>query len=86
MQVPPISWLPLRMVTFIGAQFGRTLSRFDGTAPHAIQPLYATPIIVAPLNVLFYIQKHGREIYSFQKIAVGNTPQIEGGALAAGRS
>jgi len=38
------------MVIFIGAQFGRTLSRFDGTAPHAILPLYASPITVASLK------------------------------------
>jgi hypothetical protein len=74
------------MVTFIGAQFGRTLSRFDGTAPHPIQPLYVPPIIVAALNAVFCIQNHGREVYSFQKITVENTAQIEGGTLAAGRS
>ena len=70
------------MVIFIGAQFGRTLSRFDGTAPHAIQPLYAAPIIIATLNALFCIQKHGREIYSFPEIAAENTAQIERGTLA----
>src|ERR1035437_5610074 len=77
MQVPPISWLPLCMMTFIGAQFGRTLSRIDGTEPHAIQPLYAAPIIVATLSALLCIQNHGREIYSFQKITVENMVQTE---------
>ena len=32
------------------AQFARTLSRFDGTAPRGIQPLYAAPIIIAALE------------------------------------
>ena len=60
MQVPPISWLPLWMVTFIGAQFGRTLSRFGGTAPHVIQTLCAAPMIIASLIDLFCIRAHGR--------------------------
>jgi hypothetical protein len=72
------------MVTFIAAQFGRTLSRFDGTAPHAISPLYAAAIIIAVLNVLLYIQKHGREIYTFKEIVVENAKKVEraGGACS----
>src|SRR5664280_3060099 len=68
MQVPPISWLPLRMVTFIGAQFRRTLSCFNETAPRVIQPLYAVPVIVAALIAPFCVQKHRREIYGFLEI------------------
>jgi hypothetical protein len=86
MQVPPISWLPLWMVTFIGAQFGRALSRIVGTAQRAIHPVYAAPTIIPTLNVLLYIQKHGREIYSSHEIAVENTARIEGGTLPAARS
>jgi hypothetical protein len=65
------------MVTFISARFGQTLSCFGGTAQHAIQPLCAAPIIIAKLNALLCIQKHGREVYSFQKITVENMVQIE---------
>jgi hypothetical protein len=39
--------------------------------------LCVAPIIVVAVIGLFCIQNHGREIYSFQKIAVENTPQIE---------
>jgi hypothetical protein len=49
------------MVTFIGAQFGRTLSRFDGTAPGGIQPLNATPLIVAALNAYYIFKKAGEK-------------------------
>jgi hypothetical protein len=45
------------MVTFNGALFPRTLSRFEGTAPYAIQPLYAAPINVAALSVLILYPK-----------------------------
>jgi hypothetical protein len=69
------------MVTFIGARSGQTLSCFDGTAQQPIQSVYAAAIIIAALNVLLYIQKRGREIYSFQEIAVGNTAKTEGGTI-----
>lgn len=64
MQVPPISRLPLRIVTFIGAQFGRTLSRSEGTAPRATQSLYVVPIIVVALIAPFCVHKHGEKFNS----------------------
>jgi hypothetical protein len=56
------------MVTFIGAQFGRTLSRFDGTAPRGIQPLNATPLIVAALNAYYIFKKAGEKFTVFQQL------------------
>src|ERR1019366_2670408 len=69
-------------MTFIGAQFGRTLSRFEGTAPNAIRPLYSVRAIIAALNVPLCIQKHRREVYSSREISVENTGQS--GKIQAG--